>query len=195
MHLKADELVDLAEGARAESSAPHLVECGQCRAQLADLRAMMSLVAADVPVPEPSPLFWDHFSGRVQQQVAADAASRRLEPLAVLRTLLASGRLRAAAAALASLVIIIVATSRTRAPGWRTSVAEAPAAAPELFADAPIESDQSLSFVAILAADLDADAVAETGLARVGSADHAVTHMSRGELRELQRLLQEQLAP
>jgi hypothetical protein len=195
MHLKADELVDLAEGARAESSAPHLVQCAQCRAQLADLRAMMSLVAADVPVPEPSPLFWDHFSRRGHQEVG-DADASRFEPFAVLRTLLVSRRFRAGAAALAALAIIIVASSRMRAPGWRTSVAEAPAGgAPELFAEAPIESDESLSFVAILAADLDADAVAETGLARVGSAEHAVIHMSSGELRELQRLLQEQLAP
>ena len=39
MHLEADELIDLAEGARPESSAPHLAACAQCRAQLADLRA------------------------------------------------------------------------------------------------------------------------------------------------------------
>src|SRR6266851_8000309 len=76
MHLNADELVDLAEGARPESSAPHLAACPQCRAQLDDLRAMMS-AAAGVDVPEPSPLFWDHFSQRVHDAIAAEDANAR----------------------------------------------------------------------------------------------------------------------
>ena len=59
MHLRPDELVDLAEGTRAESAAPHLAECAVCRLQLGDLKAMIS-AAAEVDVPEPSPFFWDH---------------------------------------------------------------------------------------------------------------------------------------
>ena len=76
MHLQPDELIDLAEGTRAESSATHLAECAVCRLQLAELKAMMS-AAADVDVPEPSPLFWDHFSARVRQAVDAEGAPRR----------------------------------------------------------------------------------------------------------------------
>ena len=67
MHLKDDELVDLAEGARPESSAPHLASCEPCRRQVRDLRALMS-VAAGVDVPEPSPLYWDHMSARVRER-------------------------------------------------------------------------------------------------------------------------------
>src|SRR5256885_17264553 len=78
MHLNADELVDLAEGARPESSTPHLAACPQCRAQLAELRATMSAVA-DVHVPEPSPLFWDHFSQRVHDAAAAEEMDARLK--------------------------------------------------------------------------------------------------------------------
>ncbi len=37
---------------------------------------MMS-VAAEVEVPEPSPLFWDHLSARVGEAVAAEQAPRR----------------------------------------------------------------------------------------------------------------------
>jgi hypothetical protein len=33
--------------------------------------------AADVAVPEPSPLFWDHFSARVREAVAAEGLPRR----------------------------------------------------------------------------------------------------------------------
>src|SRR5258708_31627248 len=78
MHLNADELVDLAEGAQPESSARHLAACPQCRARLDDLRAMMSAVAG-VDVPEPSPLFWDHFSQRVHDAVASEEGDARLK--------------------------------------------------------------------------------------------------------------------
>ena len=76
MHLRPDELIDVAEGARTEQSVPHLAACEMCRRQLVELKAMMSAVA-DVEVPEPSPLFWDHFSTRVREAVAAEGAPRR----------------------------------------------------------------------------------------------------------------------
>ena len=75
-HLHSDELIDLAEGTRLESSAPHLQSCEACRGQLTELRAMMS-AAAQAEVPEPSPLFWEHFSARVRDAVAADGGRRR----------------------------------------------------------------------------------------------------------------------
>src|SRR5947207_14104711 len=70
-HLSPELLVDLAEGARDESSAPHLRECAECRRQLADLRGAMA-AAADLDVPEPSPLFWNHLSARVREAVEAE---------------------------------------------------------------------------------------------------------------------------
>ncbi len=75
MHLNADQLIDLAEDAREESSAPHLQSCAVCRQQLMELRAMMTTVA-EVDVPEPSPLFWDHLSSRVSDAVAAEPVRR-----------------------------------------------------------------------------------------------------------------------
>src|SRR5262245_4372189 len=72
-HLNEGELIDLAEGTRGEHELPHLAVCEHCRAQLKDLRVVMS-VAADVQVPEPSPLFWEHFSDRVRTAVAGDAS-------------------------------------------------------------------------------------------------------------------------
>src|SRR5438093_9275944 len=84
MHLTPDDLVDLAKGTRPESSAPHLASCATCRAQLNEMRAMMS-AAADVDVPEPSPLFWDHFSQHVHDAVANDTANARLPPTRLWR--------------------------------------------------------------------------------------------------------------
>src|SRR3984893_7570781 len=70
-HLSPQDLIDLAEGFRDEWSAPHLRGCGTCQRELAELRRVMSVVA-EVAVPEPSPLFWDHLSRRVREAVAAD---------------------------------------------------------------------------------------------------------------------------
>lgn len=214
MHLKTEEFVDIAEGTRAEASAPHLAVCDPCRAQLHELRAMLS-AARDVDVPEPSPLFWDHLSSRVSDAVAADA---RLEPsrsflgetFSVFTALLGARAFQASAVVAAALIVIVVSNSRLMAPdppapaqaGSRyaaaappppaASIAEA-SATTEVLGDATSD-DASLMLVASLTSSLDLDAASDAGLAPSGSAEHAVTHMSEGELRELGRLLKEELA-
>jgi hypothetical protein len=189
MHLNAEELVDIAEGTRPESAAPHLASCEPCRAQLRELRAMMS-IAQDAEVPEPSPLFWDHLSARVRGAVAAEGLPRRpfwgWPRLAV----------PVAVAAMAGLILAVaLSTGRITTP--------APAALPQTVSFASIDllsdpqstdDDTALTMVAELSSDLDFDAAREAGLAVRGSAEHAVTHLNGGELRELQRLLQEELA-
>ena len=193
MHLKTDELVDIAEGTRSLASAPHLAGCVQCRVQLHELRAMMS-AAQDVDVPEPSPLFWDHLSSRVQEAVAAEAVPRRswltaaLWRRGVLDPLLA--------VAVAALLIAVVLNSRATGPA---SIASPPGvsvadAASDLLSDVTADNDGSLTLVASLTDDVDLETAREAGLAPHGSAEHAVTHMSESELRELGRLLREELA-
>jgi hypothetical protein len=188
MHLRPDQLVDLAEGVRAESSVPHLAACQECRHQLADLKAMMS-AAANVDMPEPSPLFWDHFSARVRGAVAAEGVPRR--------SLWDWPRLMmpVAAAAIAGIILMIVLnTSRVSTPGTGTAPI-AQDTSVELLLDSQAGSDDTaLTLVSELSSDLDFDSAREAGLAPGGSAEHAVTHLNRGELRELRRLLQEELA-
>jgi hypothetical protein len=194
MHLQPDELVDLAEGARTESSAPHLAACEVCRHQLAELKAMMS-AAADVVVPEPSPLFWDHFSARVREAVAAAGVPRR--------SFWRWPRLAmpAAVAAMAGVILAVALNTRpvtTPAPTLPpTTVAPtALVAAVDLLSDpqSPGEDDMALTLVAELSSDMDLEGAREAGLTGGGSAEHAVTHLDGGELRELRRLLQEELA-
>ena len=49
-HLTPEEIIDIAEGERAEASAPHLAVCDRCRRQLQDARAALHVAAAaDVP--------------------------------------------------------------------------------------------------------------------------------------------------
>ena len=214
MHLKTDELVDIAEGTRSEASAPHLAACEPCRAQLNDLRAGMS-AARDVDVPEPSPLFWDHLSSRVRDAVAADA---RLKPSraflggrsAAFTALFGTRAFQASALVAASLIVVVALSSRLMAPqpapatligSIHPATPQPPQAAVITDTDASTDvlgdaasDDASLMLVASLTSALDLDAASEAGLAPSGSAEHAVTHMSDSELRELGRLLKEELA-
>ena len=201
MHLNADELVDLAEGTRPERSAPHLAACDQCRRQLHELRAMMASVA-QVDVPEPSPLFWDHLSQRVHDAVAAEAPRRAWPDQAAFRRLLTPW----SAVAVAVILVLAVFSSRLLSPTGPPRIGPRPAPPPpgaaiadaalrdDVFSDAAVDEDASLTLVASLAANLDLDAAGEAGLAQGDSAEHAVTHMNGDDLRELRRLLKEELA-
>jgi hypothetical protein len=195
MHLNTGELVDIAEGTRSEATAPHLAGCEPCRAQLRELRAMM-IAAKDVDVPEPSPLFWDHLSARITEAVAAEGAPRRSWRSALLWR---RGVLDPLLAVAAVALLIAVVAPRVHAPAPLPPPASMVSVVPDTLPaiellDDGVADDASLGLVATLTDGLDLDAAREAGLAPRGSAEHAVTHMSAGELRELGRLLQEELA-
>lgn len=191
MHLNTDDLVDIAEGTRPEASAPHLAGCEPCRAQLRDLRATMSAVR-EVDAPEPSPLFWDRLSSRVHDAVEAEGAPRRWLDVVPSRRVL----MPLAAVAVAGLLIALAVSPPAPAPiaaPPAVSVTDADAVI-ELLGDVSSGDDPSLTLVASLTADVDLDTAREAGLAPLGSAEHAITHMSAAELRELRQLLTEELA-
>jgi hypothetical protein len=204
MHLSSAELVDIAEGTRPEVSAPHLMGCETCREQLGNLRAMMSLAKA-VDVPEPSPLFWDHLSSRVSAAVAMEEGSARLKGsrsfaegfrvlVDALMSLLGARAFQASVVLAASLLIVALINGRSSAPAVvdapRVTIADAAADPLTVTAD----DDASLTLVASMTDGQDLDTVREAGLVARGSAEHAVTHLTDGELRELRRLLKEEIA-
>ena len=195
-HLSTDHLVDIAEGTRPESSAPHLQTCASCRKQLDDLRAMMTAVA-EVDVPEPSPLFWDHFSARVHQAVAAERESpaSRFSWAWLQRPLVWAPGLAAVLLAVAMLSRVGPFDSQGRPavdPGSTgTSTVASVDTTVEPFV---VTDDPSLSLVADLAADLDWDAVVEAGLTtHVGMDNDVVLQLTDGERRELRQILQMEL--
>jgi anti-sigma factor RsiW len=195
-HLSPDHLIDLAEGALAESSASHLESCETCRRQLAEMRAMMA-AASELAAPEPSPMFWDHFSERVRQAIALEGAPRRasrweqwLRPRVVLPV---------SAVALAAIIIAAVLGARPDVPRPGPGVVSASRppepSQPAVFEPLDVLDDSSLSLVADLTAELDWEAVSRMELTtHAGGADEAVRELTGGELRELQRLLKEELA-
>jgi hypothetical protein len=197
MHLTPEELIDLAEGTRAETAAPHLQACEVCRHQVATLRATMS-AAADVDVPEPSPLFWDHLSQRVREAVAVEEATGTVFPgspgFAWRWALPGSWRAWAIAGVAAAVMISIYFTApRTLAPvsGARDRIA---------VSSGPLEpfgaaDDPSLILFADLTGQMDPGAITEAGWSsHTGAVDEVVASLSADERLELQRLLEEALA-
>jgi hypothetical protein len=235
MHLKPEELVDLAEGTITESSVPHLAACAACRGQLEALR-VMTTEACDFEVPEPSPLFWDHLSSRVQDAIAADhqQSSAWLRWLGLGTSPTGQGvgswkdlwEPRSLGIVVAAGIAVLVALGTLtpwahRIPGMGTMRSDgASSVAPDQdtidsvagmaariglsgalgnfgSAGSPGNNDaveSSLGLVTDLTAGLDWDTANEAGLASDNSAEHEVTHMTNDELRELQRLLKEELA-
>jgi hypothetical protein len=195
MHLTPEELLDLAEGTRPLTSAPHLTTCETCRHQLDELRDVMATVHVDVP--EPSPLFWEHLSTRVRDAVAAEAVPARWG--------FGFGRLSWSLAAAMSVAVVVIAASltmRTRAtptylPSADTHVSPAVADVPGGdVGSAPTSEDASFLLLGDLAGSLDWESAAEAGIGmEVGTADSAVTELNNGERTELQRLLREAMGP
>jgi hypothetical protein len=89
-HLSSEESIAALEGTLEPDRRRHVDGCPQCRRQLGDLQATLGAIRAAGEVDEPSPLFWDHLSGRVREAVADERpAPRRVwlrvwQPLAAL---------------------------------------------------------------------------------------------------------------
>jgi hypothetical protein len=213
-HLSPEELLDIAEGARPEHA--HLASCAACRDEVIGMRALMSAVAA-ADMPEPSPLFWDHLSSRVSDAVAMEAPplSTRGDRWGWVFNVW-SWRLAAPIAAAAALAVAVFAVFNVShgmpgspLPPQQAAVAVAPEAlgSNTLRAGEPAgepadgdnasqfdsASDPSFAFVADLTTDMDMDTALDAGLVSDGSAEHAVTHLNEGELRELAKLLTEEI--
>ncbi len=99
-HLSPEELVDLIEGTLSAARAAHVAGCARCRRRQEEVSAALSLARA-VDVPEPSPLFWEHFSARVREAVHREAVAPRRELSEWWRRRLAVGLAAAVVAVLA----------------------------------------------------------------------------------------------
>jgi hypothetical protein len=205
-HLTSEQFVDLAEGTCDEASVPHLQTCHACRRELAALRAALTIVSvADrnpagdaTEVPEPSPLFWDHFSARVRDAVANEGVpARRVSwHWSWPRVAMAS------AAAIA--VALVVFNSNVRAPGMMFRGAPPPAPPAPVEQVETLESlkplgsadDPSLSLVAEYGSTLDWDEMRKQMAVAThsGGTDETVADLNGGERQELQKLLKEELA-
>jgi hypothetical protein len=190
MHLRPDQLIDLAEGGHVEG-ADHLRSCETCRAEVAALTAALASVAS-VEVPDPSPLFWSHLSARVREDIAAGGPAVRGWGWATAwRPSWSSMALAGVAAAVAIAVFV------TAPRNWSSPIpAQTPVETAAEFVLQPFGAadDPSLMLVADLTGELDPDAMAETGWTNhAGGVEEAVANLTDDERVELHRLLQEAL--
>jgi hypothetical protein len=198
-HLTTEQLVDLAEGLASGSAAAHVRSCAGCQRRVDDLRGAIA-VAADVEMPAPSPLFWEHFSVRVHDAVRRDRAvdtspsgEGRSGAFAQLTNWMQTqpAAVVASAIAVAAAALVLAGTGLRDTPRQFEPVSAA--------FEAPSESafaadDPSLSLVADLAADLDWDSARDAGLTSHVGVDDVLSQLTSGERRELRRLLQGELS-
>lgn len=194
-HLSRDELVEVAEGLEADPSG-HLQICRECRRKVADLQAILS-AAEGVPLPEPSPLFWDHLSARVREAIQADTAGQHRRQAWMFPW--QGWRVPVGLSAVAVLLVAVVFGARLRVPLREPAVVPATSGSTEAVATAAPDpsgglDDPWIDVVGGLTDDLDWDAISSAGLtARAGDADVALTQLTDEERQELERVLKESL--
>jgi hypothetical protein len=72
-HLSAEDFSAAAGGTLSEEGRAHLERCAACHAAVFELSALVAELKSDAP-PEPSSLFWDHFSHRVREATRSETA-------------------------------------------------------------------------------------------------------------------------
>lgn len=177
-HLNPDELVDAMEGVVASAHQSHLQTCDECRRQLQELSAVFN-DARQAGVPEPSPLFWNHFSARVNDAIDA-------EPVAAWAWWWRWQVLLPLGAAAVIMLALMIAVPRQAAPVETAAVEATDVLDPSGEAD-------NWVMVATLVGDIDLDTAAEAGVIGIGVSDRAVLTLTAEEQQELTRLLKAEL--
>ena len=184
-HLSNDKILAAVEG--SASGASHLSTCDWCRTRVAELRQVLSL-ASEVDVPEPSPLFWNHFTERVREAVSTEPPPQ-LFGWRFNLTWMAN-----VVGALAIVVIGVTITMKTAQPAGPVvpaTTAEVAGAGNNL---SSLDDDPTWALMGELASQIDWEDASEAGLtAQPGSADQALAQMSEEEQRQVVELLQLEL--
>jgi hypothetical protein len=177
-HLTPDELIDTLEGFGDRS---HLDGCERCRRQLAELAAALD-DTKQASVPEPSPLFWRHFSERVRTAIDRDAPPAGRWPSWLRwQALLPLG-----AAAMIAFALMVPRTDQHRAERGSAAAAVNPAATEDAASD-------SWVVLSDLVGELDLDTATAAGVVAPGVAEQAVLQLTADEQQELTRLLKAEL--
>ena len=184
-HLSPGEFVDAAEGTLDAARAAHLSSCAGCAQELAAMRDALQQLSAAPDVPEPSPLYWDHFRARV-------GAAVRVPGQAVPWWRPRLGWRYAAAAAAVATAVALAVFMRPFAP---TAVEPDGLSADAGPADVwlPALDDSSFDVVLGLASDLDWDDVRQVAAPRAGLADVLIQELTPSEREALVTLLKNEI--
>jgi hypothetical protein len=175
--------------------ATHVEACSDCREQAGQLKGALALSRA-IDVPEPSPLFWDHFSARVEEAVRTEPrpapsiwawlGAHGLTPLvAVVALVLAAG---------AGWLARNARVPADTAPVNIGSIASMSPAAGGDLATVPGDDETAWAVLSAAAADMQIEDARAAGMGvHPGAVDRAVVDLSPAERNELGRLLQSEL--
>ena len=148
LHLSHDEFIEALDLALGGPRRAHLERCVECRVSLAQLEATMADVASS-PVPEPSPLFWDHLRARIREATMAVPSPAPWW----------QGRWRSLVAATAAVVLVVVAASGIIMPAPVVPAGMSTARLSDTPGDLSVVEDGSWQAVGDLAAALSSDDV------------------------------------
>jgi len=188
-HLSPEQLVDLVEGHAKPDAVMHVAACGGCRDAADDLREAMALAGID-GAPEPSPLFWDHFSTRVGAAVREEAEVHARRASWAWRWMPAS----ALAAAVVVAALVVMPREATRVPeGPAGARADSTVAGTALVdEDVPAAPDDaSWALMSELSQEMSAD---DAGTTVPGTADRALRHLNDVERAALVDIIREEMA-
>lgn len=178
-HLRPDEFVDAMDGALPAARHAHLENCAECRTEMDTLLSMQAEARGD-DAHEPSPLFWDHFSARVREATANDAAP---EPQ-WRRTWRTVATLAAAAAA------VVIALQMRPTPSTAPVTTTVPTTS---VAEIAPEDDGSWDIVMGLASEIAWDDVRDAVTPAAGAADAAIEELTPAQREALVRLLKQEI--
>jgi hypothetical protein len=194
-HLSEQRLLELLDGETPDEG--HLKQCPACRERFDTLRQLMGLLRED-PVPEPSPLFWQHLSDRVRLAIEHQSAENSNNATKFVSWWTWRWRWAVAGAVAVMAAAVIMTSQRGRtldhlAEGVRSvPVLEVNAGVEDLSWSAP--ADDSWAMVMGLAEGLDFESAAEAGLVvRPGSIDQALLSLSDEERHELAGIIRAEL--
>ncbi len=187
-HLAPAEIVDAVDGALAPDRLAHARECAPCREEIDRAGAMLGRVRA-VDAPEPSPLFWDHFSARVRDAIASERPRRRQGHW--------GPRVWAPLGAAAALALGIGLARTHVAPSYvAPSEVESSHVAPSPVAPPHVEwrVEDPWLVVSDLAGDMEWSEAEAAGFSlQPGAAEHALLQLSDDQQQELVRLLETEI--
>ena len=188
-HLTDAEFVDLLDGRLPSDRARHAEACAACREQADAARAVLRKAGGDV-VPEPSPLFWTHFSSNVSEALRAVPPTSRWTRSFLVK------HWRLATATLALLVVTGL--------GWQMFLARhrspdpAKPAVEETLSESHLPPEDGFvdawDAIESMAGDLEWEDAQSIGIAsRPGSAEPFVIDLTPEERSELARIIEEEI--
>jgi hypothetical protein len=202
-HLSAEELVDAVEGTLAPVARTHLESCPACRQEAAQLSAVLAETAR-VAVPEPLPLFWNHFSTRVRDAIdaepkpkapqRADYARRGPRRPEVWMPRWFEWPVLAPLAGLGVLVLALMSAVDRSVPAPSAPDAPSFPTTAMLAETDTIAIDTAWEVLSDVVGPLDVEAAQEAGIATaLGTADSFVLQLTQSEREELVQLLQQEV--